>query len=659
MSEQHTFQAETQQLLNILIHSLYTEKEIFLRELISNASDALNRLQFEMLTNDDVQDAQAELEIHIEVDEDANTLTISDSGIGMNRDEIVAGLGTIAKSGARAFIDAMQEKPESAADIIGQFGVGFYSAFMVAKQVDVVSRSYRPGDEAIKWSATGGTSYSLEAADKEARGTSVVLHLKDDENEFTREFRIKDIIRRHSDYVAFPIHVGDDEEPTNKQQAIWRRSPSEVEDEEYDSFYKMLTMDFAGAGHHIHMRADVPMQFYALLYLPGSAEQNMFSPRSEPGLKLYARKVLIEEYNRELLPEYLSFVQGVVDSEDLPLSVSRESIQATRVMASLKKTVTRRVLSELKRMAKNDRDKYLKFFGEFGAFLKQGLVIESDDRGDLEPLLFFQTSRDDDPSQYYSLDEVVERLSENQDDIYYIIADDYASGARSPHLDAFRQRGIEVLYFTHPVDAMLPMGLTDYKGHKLVSVDSAELDLGEVGQVDDEAQAPESPLESDSFAALQARVKARLGERVSDVRESKTLVGSPARLVSEDDSSSQYMHRINRLYDRDYQLPVKALELNPRHPLMHNLSGLIDNDGNEDADLIDAVVEQVFETALLQDGIHPDPSSMAARLTLLMQAATGTASADLAFAEVKTVISGPAIAETPQIDFAGGDFPSV
>ncbi len=650
MSEQHTFQAETQQLLNILIHSLYTEKEIFLRELISNASDALNRLQFEMLTNDAVQDAQAELGIHIEVDEEANTLTISDTGIGMNREEIVAGLGTIAKSGAKAFIEAMADKPESAADIIGQFGVGFYSAFMVAKQVDVVSRSYRPEDAAVKWSATGGANYSLEAAEKDARGTSVTLHLKEDEKEFTRVFRLKDIIRRHSDYVAFPIHVGDDEEPTNKQQAIWRRSPSEVEDEEYDSFYKMLTMDFAGARHHIHMRADVPMQFYALLYLPGSAEQNMFSPRKEPGLQLYARKVLIEDYNRDLLPEYLSFVQGVVDSEDLPLSVSRESIQATRVMAGLKKTVTRRVLSELKRMAKNDRDKYLGVFGEFGAYLKQGLVIENEDRSDLEPLLYFQTTYDDDPSRYYSLDEVVERLSENQDELYYIIADDYGSGSRSPHLDAFRQRGIEVLYFTHPVDAMLPMGLTDFKGHKLVSVDSAELDLDDVGQVADEAQTPEAPLESDSFAALLARVKSRLGERVSDVRESKTLVGSPARLVSEDDSGNRYMYRINRLLDKDYELPVKALELNPRHPLMHNLSGLIAADG--DADLIDAVVEQVFETALLQDGIHPDPSSMAARLTLLMQAATGSATADLPFADVKTVISEPTIAETPQIDLS-------
>ena len=643
MSEQYTFQAETQELLNILIHSLYTEKEIFLRELISNASDALNRLQFQILTDDNVQDAGAELEIRITLDEEKKTLTISDSGIGMNRDEIIDGLGTIAKSGAKAFLQALKDKPDggSTADIIGQFGVGFYSAFMVAKQVDVVSRSFRPGDEAVKWSATGGANYTLETAEKDQRGTEITIHLKDDEEEFTRAFRIKDIVRRHSDYVAFPIFVDDDEEPTNKQQALWRRNPSEVEAEEYDSFYKMLTMDFAGANHHIHMRADVPMQFYALLFVPSGAQPNMFSPRAEAGLKLYARKVLIEEYNRDLLPEYLSFVQGVVDSEDLPLSVSRESIQATRVMASLKKSVTRRVLSELKRMAKNDRDRYLKIFGEFGSYLKQGLVMESEDRGDLEPLMFFQTTHDEDPNRYHSLDDYVERMSDNQDDIYYVVADDYNSGSRSPHLDAFRQRGIEVLYFTHPVDAMLPMGMDDFKGHKLLSVDSAELDLGDVGAISEAKEAALETLETDSFAALTGRVQATLGGRVSDVRESKTLVDSPARLVSEDESGSRYMFRINRLLDKDYELPVKALELNPRHPLMHNLSAMIAKGG--EAGLIDAVVEQVFETALLQDGIHPDPSSMADRLTLLMQAATGSASGDLDFADVRTVISEPVL----------------
>ena len=353
------------------------------------------------------------------------------------------------------------------------------------------------------------------------------------------------------------------------------------------------------------------------------------------------------------MPEYLGFIQGVVDSEDLPLSVSRESIQATRVMASLKKTITRRVLSELKRMAKNDRDNYLKIFSEFGAFLKQGLVIESDDRSDLEPLMFFQTTHDDDVSKFYSLDEYVERMSENQDDIYYVVADDYRSGTRSPHLDVFRQRAIEVLYFTHPVDAMLPMGMIDFKGHKLVSVDSAELDLEDVGEPAAEQDVERETLGQDAFMTLQARVKAILGERVSDVRESKTLVDSPARLVSEDDSSNRYMFRINRMLDQDFQLPVRALELNLRHPLMLNLGNLV-ADG-DDAALIDAVVEQVFETALLQDGLHPDPSGMAARLTLLMQAATGSASADLDFARVRTVISEPTVVETPQIDLGDLD----
>ena len=654
MSEQFTFQAETQQLLNILIHSLYTEKEIFLRELISNASDALNRLQFEMLTNDNIKDPEADLEIHLTVDEENNTLTITDTGIGMTREEVIENLGTIAKSGAKAFMDAMKDKPDNAtmSDIIGQFGVGFYSVFMVADRVDVITRSYQPDAEAVKWSAEGGTSYTLESANKDIRGTEIVIHLKEDEKEFTRAYQLKEIIRRHSDYVTFPIYVGDDEEATNKQQALWRRDPKEVEQDEYDNFYKMMTMDFGGALHTIHMRADVPMQFYAMLFIPSTSQQNMFSPRKEPGLKLFARKVLIEEYNKDLLPEYLQFVQGVVDSEDLPLSVTRESIQATRVLATLKKAISRKVLSELKRLTKKDRDQYLKIYEEFGSHLKQGLVMTPDDKTDLEPLLFFQTTHDDDRTKYYSLDEYVERMSDNQDDIYYIVADDYASGKRSPHLDAFRQRDIEVLYFTHPIDAMLPMGLTDYKGHKLVSADSSEIDVSNVGEAK-EAENAKDALEQTSFVSLKDRVKSILGNRVSDVRESKTLVGSPARLVSDDESTNRYMYRINRMLDKDYELPVKTLELNTRHPLAHNLSHLLANGGDEK--LINAVVEQIFETALLQDGIHPDPSSMADRLTLLMQAATGSSVGDLDFASAATVIAEPAMVQNVD-DMDMGDF---
>ena len=654
MSEQFTFQAETQQLLNILIHSLYTERDIFLRELISNASDALNRMQFIQLTEDNVLDADAELLIEISTDEEASTITISDTGIGMTREEMIENLGTIAKSGAKAFISAMQDNSDNSTvqDIIGQFGVGFYSVFMVADTVEVVSRSYQPDAEAIKWTADGGTNYTIEATEKENRGTDIIIHLTEDAKDYARDWKLKDIIRTHSDYVAFPIYVGENETPVNKQTAIWRQSPNEVKDEEYDNFYKMMTMDFEGALHHIHMRADVPMQFYSLLFVPSMTEPNMFSPRKEPGLKLYARKVLIEDYNTDLLPEYLSFIQGVVDSEDIPLSVSRESVQATRVIANLKNTLKKKVLSEFKKLATKDRDKWLTIYERFHRYLKQGLVVTAEDKDSLQPLLFFNSTTDNDPEVFVSLDEYVERMVTGQDEIYYVLADDFASGRRSPHLDAFRQRGIEVLYFTDPVDAMLPMGLTEYKGHTLRSVDDASIDLKDVGEVQEDEVEEKEPLAEDTFQSLQNRFKSTLGSRVSDVRESKTLVDSPARLVSDDESAQRHMFRINRLMNNDYELPVKTLELNPRHPLMHNLSQMLGNSGENP--LVDVVVEQVFENALLQDGIHPDPAAMASRLNVLMQAATGsqvdtldlTDIESIAYEEIEEVVSNERENET-------------
>jgi len=624
MSNTYTFQAETQQLLDILIHSLYTEREIFLRELISNASDALNRMQFQQLTDSNVLDPDAELEIRITWDEEAKTLTISDTGIGMTQEEMIANLGTIAKSGAKNFLEALKDAPnkDAAQNIIGQFGVGFYSAFMVAEKVEVISRSYQPDAEAVAWEATGGTEYSIESAEKETRGTDVILYLsEEDAKEYLKAWKLKNVITKHSDYVAFPIFVGDDEEAANKQTALWRQSPQEIEDEQYNSFYQMLTLDFNAPLHTIHMRADVPMQFYTLLFIPSSAEASPFSPRKEPGLKLYARKVLIDEYNKDLLPEYLGFVQGVVDSEDLPLNVSRESVRADRIMANLKKTITDKVLRELKGMAKRQTEEYLGIYAEFGRFLKQGVVMDPAAKEDLLPLLLFNTSHDDDPDMFYSLQEYTERMVDGQDEIYYVIADDFQSAKRSPHLDAFRQRGIEVLYFSDPVDSMLPMGLTEFNGFNLRAVDESDIDLKDVGEVNEDEQ--QEAIEEETFETLVGRVKAVLGERVSGVRESKSLVGSPARLVTDDASGQRHMYRINRLLDKDYQLPVKTLELNPRHPLLHNVTNLLQGDG--DNPLIDVVIEQVFETALLQDGIHPDPAAMADRLTALMQAATGSA----------------------------------
>jgi molecular chaperone HtpG len=624
MAETFTFQAETQQLLDILIHSLYSEREIFLRELVSNASDALNRLQFEQLTNADIIDPDLPLEIRITVDKDAKTLTISDTGIGMTAEEVRDNLGTIARSGAKNFMQALKDAPnkDTATNIIGQFGVGFYSVFMAADKVRVITRSYKPDAEAIAWEASGGTEYTVEPADKAQRGTEITLYLKEDAEEFLQPWRIKNVVTKHSDYVGFPIYVGDDEKPANKQTALWRQSPRDVTDEEYKNFYQMLSMDFAEPLLKIHMRADVPMQFYALLYVPTTSEASPFSPRKEPGLKLYARKVLIDDYNKDLLPEYLMFMQGVVDSEDIPLSVTRETVRANRIMANLKKTITNKVLSELKQMANKEREKYLEIFAEFGRFLKQGVVMTPADKDDLLPLLFWQTSHDDTKDSFHSLDDYVARMTTGQNDIYYVIANDYHSAKRSPHLDPFRQRGIEVLYFSDPVDAILPMGLTEYKGHNLRSVDEADIDLKDVGQLAaDEAQS--EPLTETTFESLIDRVKRVLGGKVSDVRESKSLVGSPARLVSDDSGGQRHMFRINRLLDREFQLPVKSLELNPRHPLLHNVSNLLASNG--DNPLIDVVIEQVFETALLQDGIHPDPAAMADRLTALMQAATGSA----------------------------------
>ena len=637
MTETYTFQAETQQLLDILIHSLYTDREIFLRELVSNASDALNRMQFEQLTREDVVDASTELSIRITWDEDAGTLTVSDTGIGMTRDEVIENLGTIARSGAKTFINAMRENTDKQViqEIIGQFGVGFYSVFMAADRVEVITRSFLPDAQAVRWQASGGTSYELSDADRTARGTDVILHVNDEAREFLSEFRLRDVIKRHSDYVAFPIYVGDSEEPVNSQTALWRQSPRETEQDEYNQFYRAMTMDFVDPLVTIHLRADVPMQFYALLFIPASSEPSPFSLRREVGLKLYARKVLIQEYSRELLPEYLQFMQGVVDSEDLPLNVNRETVRSGRILARLKSTITKRVLSDLDRLASDDSERYMTFYQQYGRFLKQGVVMVAEDKESLLPLLRFRSTSDDAADVFHSLSDYIGRMVEGQTDIYYVMADDTGSARRSPHLEAFRQRDIEVLYFDDPIDAVLAVELKEYRGHNLRAVDDADIDLRDVGS---EPETPADEGESvaeDAFQQLRQRFEQVLGDRVKGVRESRTLVGSPARLISTDDAMTRNMYRVNRLLDKEFELPVKTLELNPRHPLMHNLSQMLGNGAQ--AALADAVVEQVFETALLQDGIHPDPASMAQRLTLLMQAATGTPASQLDLHAVPSV----------------------
>lgn len=627
MSETFTFQAEIKQLLHTLVHSLYTDREIFLRELISNSSDAMNRLQFEMLTNRDVRDPDAELAIEIIPDKEAGTLTIRDTGIGMSRDELIENLGTISKSGVKAFMEKA-DSAENITDFIGQFGVGFYSIFMVADRVEVNTLSYLPDSEPVRWLSDGSETYEISEGDRDIRGTEVILYLKEDAHEFLDDYRLRNVITAHSNFIAFPIYIGEDaEEATNAQKAIWRQNSSELSDEDYQSYYRSLTMDFNAPLMHIHSKAEAPVQYYALLYIPSGREPNMFSPRKEPGLQLYARKVLIQNFSTDLLPEYLNFVQGAVDSEDLPLNVSRETVQANRVMANLKQAITGKVLRELKNLAKRDEEKYATFWQEFGPYIKQGMLADPENKERLTALLRFYSTKSED--SLTSLDDYVERMQEveGQEAIYYILGDSRTVAANSPHLEPFHARGIEVLYFTETVDSFLINSLTEYNGHSLQNVDDEELDLSGVGgEIEPEEET--DTLEADAIDNLKQEFESILGERVQGVRVSKVLTGSanPARLVSPQGTIDRHTQRVYQMLDRDYEVPRKILEFNPRHPIVQNLSALLTGDG--DREVFNATVEQLYENALLQDGLHPNPAEMVQRIQRLLEIATRQANSD-------------------------------
>ena len=602
------FKAETKQLLNILIHSLYKDREVFLRELLSNASDALNRLRFEMVTNQDVLDPAAELAIRITVDKEARLLTIRDTGIGMTRDEVIENLGTIAQSGARKFLEATQDKSADLTQVIGQFGVGFYSVFMVAEWVRVTSRSYRPEAEAVSWYATGEEDYQVSPADMNERGTKVEIKLKEDAAEFADEYRLKNIIHKHSEYVGFPIYVGEEQQPVNKQTSIWRMSKQSVTEEQHKDFYKQLTLDFEDPLLHAHIVTDAPVQLYALLYVPGKSDRGVFALRREEGLKLYSRNILIDEYNKDLLPEHLRFVQGVVDSEDLPLNVSRETVQATGLMARLKKVITGQVMKELESLAKKDAEKYETFWKEFGVYLKQGVASSPAEGESIYPLLRFKTNTH--PETWSSLEDYVGRMKPEQKEIYFIVGDDPKSVLRSPHLDYFQGQGTEVLLLTEPMDSFMLMGLHKYKDFELKNVAQAEIPE-QAKESEKQEQIPEG-----DFSNLIERFKQVLGERVTDVRASNRLSQSVARLVDADGALNPELQRVYKYLGKEYEAPKKILELNPSHSILKKL--LVTDPESE---LQTLIIEQIYDSALLVEGLHPDPSSMAARVQQIIEAA--------------------------------------
>ena len=608
--QQFNFKAETKQLLHIIIHSLYKDREVFLRELISNASDAINRLRFEMLTTQDVLDPKAELKIHIATDKDNRTVTITDTGIGMTREEMIDHLGTIAQSSARKFMEAAKDKSMDASGMIGQFGVGFYSVFMVAEWVRVTSRSFRPDAQAVTWYATGDDSYEVSPAEMAERGTRIEIKLKEDAAEFAEEFRVKNIVHKHSDYIGFPIYIGTEEKPVNKQTSLWRTARNEITAEQYKDFYRQTTLDFEDPLLHIHMVTDAPVQLYALLFLPAKSERSMFSLRKDDGLKLYSRNILIDEYNKDLLPEYLRFVQGVVDSEDLPLNVSRETVQSSGLMPKLKKVLTNQVIKELETLAKKDPEKYNSFWGEFGVYLKQGIAASPAETETITPLLRFKTNLQ--PEAWSSLEEYASRMQDGQKVIYYIVGEDPKSVLRSPHLDAFQSNKTEVLLLTEPMDSFMLMGLRKFKDFELKNVAGAEVDGAEQPKAEVEAE----KIPEGDFNSLVERFKQVLGERVTDVRASKRLVQSVARLVDADANSNADLQRVYKYLGKEYEIPKKALELNPSHEILKNLLAL--ESGSE---LQTLIIEQIFDSALLVEGLHPDPSSMAPRVQQIIEAA--------------------------------------
>jgi molecular chaperone HtpG len=610
------FKAETRQLLDILIHSLYTEREIFLRELISNASDALTRINFEMLTNRDVLDPDVDLGIYITFDSAQKTLTIRDTGIGMTTEEMHENLGTIAHSGARAFISAVQKDAKNISDIIGQFGVGFYSAFMVAESIQVVSRSYMPDSQAAIWTCTGEDTFTIQPADQESRGTTIILNLKADASEFCQEYRLQEIIRRHSEFISFPIFLGEKPEQVNRQIALWRQAPRNTEKKDYEEFYRQITLEPTLPLTYTHLAIDAPVQMYAVLYVPTSSNRGIFSLRKEDGLKLYSRKILIQEYCKDLLPQHFRFVQGVVDSEDLPLNVARESYQASRVIAQLKSLLTNKVVDMLAKLAEDTPDDYLKFWHEFGVYIKEGVATETTQAETLYPLLRFHTSTH--PDTWSSLEDYCSQMKSDQEDIYFLIGDDAQSITHSPHLDYLRQRDYKVLLLTDPIDSFMLIRLTEYKDRALVNIATADLKFpdAEASTSEPDDAATTAPISQEEWLPIVQRFQSQLGEKVASVKMTDRLSDSPARLVDPDGSVGPGLQRVYRYLKEEYEIPKKILELNPSHPIIQNLAAIPAEDS-----LSKAVIDQIFENALLIEGLHPNPAVMIDRIDQIIQAA--------------------------------------
>lgn len=617
------FQTEVKQLLHLMIHSLYSNKEIFLRELISNASDACDKLRFEAVSNDGLYEGDNELNIHLSYDKAARTLTLRDNGIGMSRQEVIDNIGTIAKSGTRQFLDSLTGEQASDANMIGQFGVGFYASFIIADKVSLTTR--RAGEsEAVRWESAGEGDFTLESVDKDSRGTEIVLHLREGEDEYLDGFRLKNIIHKYSDHITFPIMMPieapageSDEEETlvgdeqvNKASALWTRGKNDISDEEYNEFYKHVAHDFEDPLVHLHARVEGKHEYTSLLYVPQRAPYNLYDREHPQGIKLYVKRVFIMDDADNLMPSYLRFIRGVIDSSDLPLNVSREILQSNKVIDSMRSGSVKKVLDMLDKLAKNEPEKYTTFWEQFGKVMKEGPAEDMSNRDRIAKLLRFASTDKDTDEQLVSLDAYIARMQEGQEKIYYITADSFNAAKNSPHLEVLRKKGIEVLLLTDRVDEWLVSSLPEYDGKPLVSVTKGELDLGELE--DEEEKKQHEAIDKD-FEALVGKVKEILGDKVKDVRLTHRLTNSPSCLVVDSGDMSANLERLLKEAGHDTAGSKPIFEINPEHPLVVKLNAM------DASERFDDWTHLLFEQALLAEGGQlDDPASFVARLNAML-----------------------------------------
>jgi len=631
-TETHEFQAEVNQLLKLVIHSLYSNRDIFLRELISNASDACDKLRFEALTDDTL--GANDLHVAVDYDPEGQTVSVSDNGIGMTRDEVVNNIGTIAKSGTQQFLSQLTGDQSQDSQLIGQFGVGFYSAFVVADRVDLISRHAHEGpDDAVKWSSDGSGTFTLEPTRRESPGTDVILHLNEDCTEFADDQRLRSVIRKYSDHIAFPVRMPqkDDEgnrtqefETVNTAAALWRRARKDISDDEYKAFYKHIAHDFEDPLAWTHNQTEGKYEYTTLFYIPQRAPFDLFDrDRARQGIKLYVQRVYIMDDAEHLMPNYLRFVRGLVDSNDLPLNVSREILQSNRVIEHIRSASVKKVLDLLESKANNDPEAYSQFWGEFGQALKEGPVEDFANRERLLGLLRFATTHADTDEQKVGLDDYIARMAEGQQKIWYVSAESFKAAQKSPHLEVFRNQGIEVLLLYDRVDEWLMAQVSEYQGYSFASVAKGELDF--------EPEHNEDEPEPEHAGDLAGRIQTALDEQVSEVRVSRRLTSSPACLVLGEGDLALHMQHLLRQAGHHVPESKPALEINPRHPVLQRMASESDERLGEWSHVL-------FDQAVLAEGGQlSDPAAFVSRLNDLLVAwpAEETSAADAGAAEDK------------------------